>query len=288
MRAKAAREPERAGTLHDVAWRYERGAHGERITAGFLAQLPSGWAAMHDVRWPGRPRANLDHVVVGPAGVFVIDTKNWAGRATVRNDVLRQEGWSRELSVAGAADAALAVAATVRSISPAHVHPVLCVVQEQPLSGRVRDVLLCSPSSLCAMLLSRPAVLSPAQVAAATVELARTLPPRTAAYRSGAGPSRPAMPRATPAWYPAPMPVPRPPSRPVPPVRRRWVPAATPRASFGSAPRRGRRRGSRQVVGLATVASVLFVPGLVTEFGELVSALLTSFAEGAVQAPERR
>ena len=62
----------------------------------------------HDVRWPGRRRANLDHVVVGPSGVFVVDTKNWSGRIEVRVGVLRQDGRSREKAVTGVADAARA------------------------------------------------------------------------------------------------------------------------------------------------------------------------------------
>jgi len=35
--------------------------------------------ASHDRRKSVTSPANLDHVVVGPPGVFVIDTKNWSG-----------------------------------------------------------------------------------------------------------------------------------------------------------------------------------------------------------------
>jgi hypothetical protein len=31
---------------------------------------------------PGRSEANLDHVLVGPAGVFLVDAKNWSGNVT--------------------------------------------------------------------------------------------------------------------------------------------------------------------------------------------------------------
>lgn len=61
------------------AW--EAGAEGERRVAQALTALPPEWLVLHDrLLMPGRSEANLDHVVVGPAGVFLIDSKNWAGR----------------------------------------------------------------------------------------------------------------------------------------------------------------------------------------------------------------
>jgi hypothetical protein len=60
-----------------VAWR--RGAEGERRTAHLLAPLErQGWAVLHDLAVPGS-RANLDHLVIGPGGVFVIDSKQYRG-----------------------------------------------------------------------------------------------------------------------------------------------------------------------------------------------------------------
>jgi Nuclease-related domain len=61
-----------------VAWR--RGAAGERRTARVLAALERhGWAVLHDLALPGS-RANLDHLAIGPGGVFVIDSKQYRGR----------------------------------------------------------------------------------------------------------------------------------------------------------------------------------------------------------------
>jgi hypothetical protein len=61
-----------------VAWR--RGAAGERHTARLLSPLErQGWAVLHDLALPGS-RANLDHLVIGPGGVFVIDSKQYRGR----------------------------------------------------------------------------------------------------------------------------------------------------------------------------------------------------------------
>jgi hypothetical protein len=61
-----------------VAWR--RGAAGERRTARLLGSLERhGWAVLHDLAVPGS-RANLDHLAIGPGGVFVIDSKQYRGR----------------------------------------------------------------------------------------------------------------------------------------------------------------------------------------------------------------
>jgi Nuclease-related domain len=57
-----------------------RGASGERRTARLLDPLERhGWAVLHDLAVP-TSRANLDHLVIGPGGVFVIDSKHYRRR----------------------------------------------------------------------------------------------------------------------------------------------------------------------------------------------------------------
>jgi hypothetical protein len=61
-----------------IAWR--RGVAGERRTARLLEPLERhGWVVLHDLALPGS-RANLDHLLIGPGGVFVIDSKQYRGR----------------------------------------------------------------------------------------------------------------------------------------------------------------------------------------------------------------
>jgi len=43
-----------------------------------------GWHVAHDLE--GK-YGNVDHFLVGPAGVFLLDSKNWAGAVTVANGV---------------------------------------------------------------------------------------------------------------------------------------------------------------------------------------------------------
>jgi hypothetical protein len=59
---------------------WQRGAKGEQQTARLLGRLGSeGYVVFHDLAMPDSP-ANLDHLVVGPSGVFVIDSKQWTGQ----------------------------------------------------------------------------------------------------------------------------------------------------------------------------------------------------------------
>jgi hypothetical protein len=189
----ARRRREKAERLSKVAEAYERGAEGERQTAHALAMLPAaGWFVLHDVRWPGKRFANIDHVVIGPGGVFVIDSKAWSGQVEVRGGVLRQNGYKRESAVASAAEAALAVAEQAPGLSPYVVNPVLCFVGLHHIEGWARDVMLCTPGNLVAMLLSRPPVLDASTVRRTLLQLQESL---AAATRSS-GPGKAVPPRA--------------------------------------------------------------------------------------------
>jgi hypothetical protein len=239
----ARRAREKAARLERQADHWERGSLGERAAGEVLTSLPEGWSALHDVRWPGRPRANIDHVVIGPGGVFVIDTKNWTGRITVSNGVLRQNGRSREQTVASAAEAGLAVA-SLAGPHLAHVHPVLCFVDQPQLGGWSRDVMVCSTGNLLDMLQTRPVVLTPDAVGDAWHRLA---------------------PRLTSA------------SAPAAPVRRRTE--AAPRRSHTS---RSRSRSKQRGPSLARlVVGAFLVLGMLTkgpEFADLVAKVIVTEA----------
>ncbi len=59
------------------------GAAGEEKLAAELDKV-AGLRMLHDRRVPGT-RGNIDHIVIGPAGVFVIDAKNNQGRLEIRD-----------------------------------------------------------------------------------------------------------------------------------------------------------------------------------------------------------
>jgi len=61
-----------------TAW--EAGAEGEERVGALLDRLSSERIkVLHDRRIPGS-RANIDHLVVAPSGIHVIDSKKYAGR----------------------------------------------------------------------------------------------------------------------------------------------------------------------------------------------------------------
>lgn len=60
--------------------KWRRGADGERNTARALRRMDARWFAVHD-KTTGR--GNVDHVAVGPAGVFLLESKNLSGTVEV-------------------------------------------------------------------------------------------------------------------------------------------------------------------------------------------------------------
>jgi hypothetical protein len=57
-------------------WAWRKGAVGEALVAAALRVLPDEFVVVNDV---SKTLSNIDHVVVGPSGVFVVDAKNWTG-----------------------------------------------------------------------------------------------------------------------------------------------------------------------------------------------------------------
>ncbi len=180
-RAVALRKREIADRLLRDADAYERGAAGEEATALALAELSArDWRVFHDVRWPGRRFANIDHVVVGPQGIFVIDTKAWTGHLDVRAGVLRQNGRRRMKAVASASSAAAAVRELLPELDPETVKPVLCFARLQPVFGWADELMLCSTQNLVTLLESRPRLMEEEEVAATAELLAHSLRSATA------------------------------------------------------------------------------------------------------------
>lgn len=70
-------KPVVAETQSTTAWK--TGAEGEERVGEVLADV-AGIEVLHDRHWPGTRNANLDHIVVGPSGVFVIDAKKYQGK----------------------------------------------------------------------------------------------------------------------------------------------------------------------------------------------------------------
>jgi Nuclease-related domain len=65
-------------TANPIIHRWARGAQGEEHVGAVLDALrDEGWLPLHDVHLD---RGNVDHVLVGPAGIFTIETKSHRGQ----------------------------------------------------------------------------------------------------------------------------------------------------------------------------------------------------------------
>lgn len=166
---------------------YRVGAEGEEATSRRLADLPDGWIALHDRRIPGS-RANIDHVVVGPAGVTVVETKSWSGTVKVHADRLTGSGRNPDAAidqVLRQVDAIRKALGTDHAAVP--VRPVLCIhradVQRPGNSrrrpNRPRGVRVCTPNKLVTTITDGDvaAALTPDQVAAVAALLDASLAP---------------------------------------------------------------------------------------------------------------
>lgn len=140
--------------------RWDRGATGEETVGELLEALSGeGWAAIHDV---DTGRGNIDHVVVGPGGVFTVETKSHGGRISVDHideRMLKQAYAQRKWleNVTGERVEALLV------FSRAYL--------DRPLDRR-RGVLVLPARMLCGHLRKRPSVLAPDRARALQERLA--------------------------------------------------------------------------------------------------------------------
>jgi hypothetical protein len=68
------------------AWR--KGAEGEERLGRRIQKLEQhGFRVLHDRLVPGS-KANVDHLVIGPTGVFAVDAKNYSGKLTLSKGTL--------------------------------------------------------------------------------------------------------------------------------------------------------------------------------------------------------
>ncbi|MGA4506716.1 nuclease-related domain-containing protein [Propionibacteriaceae bacterium G1746] len=158
------------------AW--SRGAAGENALGQVLEPIAGpGLRVLHDRRIPGS-RANIDHLVIGSSGVFVVDAKRYAGQRPqlrVEGGVVRPRvekllvgGRDRSSLVGGMHKQVGLVRAALADRPQVPVHGVLCFVQaEWPLLGgdfSVEGVSVLWPQRL-AQWVTNPGPLQPDHIA---------------------------------------------------------------------------------------------------------------------------
>ena len=148
-----------------AAWR--RGAEGERRTARLLDPLEQhGWAILPDLAIPGS-RANIDHLVIGPGGVFVIDSKQYRGRLHLDPTGRLWHGRYPLTPALGAVSFEADQAAQVLTDPDVVVRPIMAIHGAQVPWGKlvINGVPVVPARRLPSMLRQLPAVLGPVRVA---------------------------------------------------------------------------------------------------------------------------
>ena len=126
-----------------------------------LDRLPrTDWTVLRGVPLPGRASVALDHVVVGPSGVFVIQGDTTSGRIVLKNDGMRVHGRRRQGALDAAASAAVAIGERLATLDVRHVHGVVCFVREEEVKGRAGQTFVTSTESVEKLLLGMPAYFS--------------------------------------------------------------------------------------------------------------------------------
>lgn len=82
------------GKWIDEAFNHVKGRLGEIRTAAVLSSLPKEYWVKNDIVIGDS--GNIDHLVVGPTGIWTIETKYVAGRVTVENDELFVNGYPKK------------------------------------------------------------------------------------------------------------------------------------------------------------------------------------------------
>lgn len=143
-----------------------------------------GYYQLDDRRLPGS-LANLDHILLGPAGAFVVDAKNWTGQLAVDGRSLRQDGRRRDDHVERVRVQAVDVATIIEEfMGPrrVEVRPVICFVGEArlPAPTPIDRVHLCHCDELAPFIRGLEPKLDQPTVDEVMGRLLSLLPPRLA------------------------------------------------------------------------------------------------------------
>jgi nuclease-like protein len=147
------------------AWR--RGGEGEERVGQLLERLPTGWYAFHDLT-VGSRGANLDHLVIGPGGVFVLNTKNLTGNVWVGERVILHNGQGKDFLRDSKRESQIAADRLSRAVGfPVSAVAVLAIFADKmKVKTAPPEVRVVEGASIRRWLERQPAVLASDQAAA--------------------------------------------------------------------------------------------------------------------------
>lgn len=154
--------------LSDDARPWYLGAVGEIAVGSILERLPEGWSARHALP-VGAKESDIDHVVVGPGGVFTINTKHHAGKNIwVAGRTMLVDGQSQQY-IRNAEGESARLARLLGERMPHHVpvHPLIVLVDPKRIMVKAQPerVRVLNSHEIRRWLKRQPETLNPAAVA---------------------------------------------------------------------------------------------------------------------------
>jgi hypothetical protein len=145
-----------------------RGALGEIAVGRILATLPPEWTVFHALP-VGKKGADIDHLVIGPGGIFTINTKNHSGKKVwVAGQTLMVSG-QKQKHIPNADFEATRVTKILRERMPSlpAAQPVLAVLDPTSLSVKAKPdhTTVLTAARLRRWMVKRPVVLSSEELA---------------------------------------------------------------------------------------------------------------------------
>jgi len=177
VRAQRARPPAEVG-----AWRAQ--GRAERDSAAVVDRLRvAGYHTLHDRELPGA--GQLDHVVVGPTGLFIIETRVFPGGIRQHDGVLSHRGVTLHELARGLRTQTLQILDAIgaeRGRSDLRAWTVLAIHGSRLPAGvhAADNVALVEHTTLVEYITRRPYVLDPLTVAALAGATEAALPPAVA------------------------------------------------------------------------------------------------------------
>ena len=162
-----------------TAGKFAAASVAERRLARALSPLAAhGYYLLPDRQWPGSKTAQVDLVLVGPSGVFIIDSKHWNETSVAAGRMFRgQDDVTDEVeNIADLAYGTEAVLAQV-GLAPGEVRPILAMANHRGKLGTVSTVEVVGEDDVLTLITSRGTRLTTLQVETVLTAVRAHFPP---------------------------------------------------------------------------------------------------------------
>jgi hypothetical protein len=146
-----------AATARRAAARYQVAPHVERDVMAALKPLADiGFTLLPNRGWPGLRSAQVDLVVVGPSGVYIVDTKSWSDVTVEHGRIYRQDTDVTE-DLASLADLAYATEGAMAEIglTAGEIHAVVVLAGRTGVRARIGTVEMVGEADAASYILER-------------------------------------------------------------------------------------------------------------------------------------